>query len=667
MADPELASKLAKRLENVSDGPADVVRAQEAPRAPKIPEKVIPNPYVASDDSVSIDDLIAKTLERNERLEENNNVTSPNNVTAEADVASSDYGTQIDALSGVPPKRTLAELLAMDQRAPSPPPTTAEKSSAETSGSARQAPAPRTTIGELLMKEKQPQVPVAASRCPVVPVQHHQPKAGVKHRSPEEDGTELERKLAAQRARKHYDAPVVEGHVVFSSTNEPPPPPQKPAAPIKEEQRAAEPEKARFSLEEQCLQENRRRHLPTHRCRRLLKSCQPVQHHQPKAGVKHRSPEEDGTELERKLAAQRARKHYDAPVVEGHVVFSSTNEPPPPPQKPAAPIKEEQRAAEPEKARFSLEEQVLKRETEEGSNGIETKNKDDRSEIEEGLATVNTIEQAHFHQASQQGAEASPHPDLGPFSDFNSLPLEHRTKLCEDLLPTASPVSAGEPSEAPTNASLPSPAEELSVEASLKTPSSALPVDEPSDVPKMTSSHSSENAAEALMFPPPPSSPTATAHKGATAAEPSEVSEQVRPEALPQNSAADTGKTMVLDQVPQPNPLLTSPKETTKVPHPPPSEDSLKESNKPATSPSSSADTDSERNQVPFSSPLLADSKRSPLDAADLRSLLNEELKKSKVTVEEIIVIKDMELRKDVDRPFSPTRELLEMIQHENG
>lgn len=561
MADPELASKLAKRLENVSDGPADVVRAQEAPPAPKIPEKVIPNPYVASDDSVSIDDLIAKTLERNERLEENNNVTSPNNVTAEADVASSDYGTQIDALSGVPPKRTLAELLAMDQRAPSPPPTTAEKSSAETSGSARQAPAPRTTIGELLMKEKQPQVPVAASRCPVVPVQHHQPKAG----------------------------------------------------------------------------------------------------------VKHRSPEEDGTELERKLAAQRARKHYDAPVVEGHVVFSSTNEPPPPPQKPAAPIKEEQRAAEPEKARFSLEEQVLKRETEEGSNGIETKNKDDRSEIEEGLATVNTIEQAHFHQASQQGAEASPHPDLGPFSDFNSLPLEHRTKLCEDLLPTASPVSAGEPSEAPTNASLPSPAEELSVEASLKTPSSALPVDEPSDVPKMTSSHSSENAAEALMFPPPPSSPTATAHKGATAAEPSEVSEQVRPEALPQNSAADTGKTMVLDQVPQPNPLLTSPKETTKVPHPPPSEDSLKESNKPATSPSLTADTDSERNQVPFSSPLLADSKRSPLDAADLRSLLNEELKKSKVTVEEIIVIKDMELRKDVDRPFSPTRELLEMIQHENG
>ncbi|VDP64072.1 unnamed protein product, partial [Heligmosomoides polygyrus] len=73
MADPELASKLAKRLENVSDGPADVVRAQEAPPAPKIPEKVIPNPYVASDDSVSIDDLIAKTLERNERLEENNN------------------------------------------------------------------------------------------------------------------------------------------------------------------------------------------------------------------------------------------------------------------------------------------------------------------------------------------------------------------------------------------------------------------------------------------------------------------------------------------------------------------------------------------------------------------------------------------------------------------
>ncbi|KIH67851.1 hypothetical protein ANCDUO_01818 [Ancylostoma duodenale] len=75
MADPELASKLARRLENidVQEDTDESPAIKDPPPAPVIPEKIIPNPYVASDDSVSIDDLIAKTLERNERIEENNN------------------------------------------------------------------------------------------------------------------------------------------------------------------------------------------------------------------------------------------------------------------------------------------------------------------------------------------------------------------------------------------------------------------------------------------------------------------------------------------------------------------------------------------------------------------------------------------------------------------
>ncbi|VDM75406.1 unnamed protein product [Strongylus vulgaris] len=77
MADPELASKLARRLENINSfDEEDAQPHKEPPPAPVLPEKVVANPYVASDDSVSIDDLIAKTLERNEHeshSEENNN------------------------------------------------------------------------------------------------------------------------------------------------------------------------------------------------------------------------------------------------------------------------------------------------------------------------------------------------------------------------------------------------------------------------------------------------------------------------------------------------------------------------------------------------------------------------------------------------------------------
>ncbi|KIH54285.1 hypothetical protein ANCDUO_15570, partial [Ancylostoma duodenale] len=57
---------------------------------------------------------------------------------------------------------------------------------------------------------------------------------------------------------------------------------------------------------------------------------------------------------------------------------------------------------------------------------------------------------------------------------------------------------------------------------------------------------------------------------------------------------------------------------------------------------------------------------KGPLDPDDLRSLMMEELKKNKVSVEEMIVLKGMEQRRG-DKAFSPSKELLEMIHRENG
>ncbi|EYC41847.1 hypothetical protein Y032_0553g3356 [Ancylostoma ceylanicum] len=217
MADPELASKLARRLENI-DVPAgsdESPAVKEPPPAPVLPEKVIPNPYVASDDSVSIDDLIAKTLERNERLEENNNnvgaVATSNGVTAKTTDVVSPAAAEDSKPDTQPAKPTPVDTLVKEQRPASP-----------MSGPTK-APPPKTTIGELIVKDQKPLPPPAASRCPVVPIQHHLPKHETKQRlSPEDDGSELERKLAAQRAKKHYDAaPSQESNVIFSNSNGP--------------------------------------------------------------------------------------------------------------------------------------------------------------------------------------------------------------------------------------------------------------------------------------------------------------------------------------------------------------------------------------------------------------------------------------------------------------
>ncbi|KAK5968780.1 hypothetical protein GCK32_022724, partial [Trichostrongylus colubriformis] len=121
--------------------------------------------------------------------------------------------TQPDTQSGLPPKLTLADLLAKDQRPASPPPA-----ASPSKVPVKQPPAPKTTIGELLVRDKQPLSPPPTSKCPIVPVQHHVPKPEVKRRSPEEDGSELERKLAAQRAKKSQAAAAAEEtNVIFSS------------------------------------------------------------------------------------------------------------------------------------------------------------------------------------------------------------------------------------------------------------------------------------------------------------------------------------------------------------------------------------------------------------------------------------------------------------------
>ncbi|KAL6735609.1 hypothetical protein Aduo_006032 [Ancylostoma duodenale] len=256
MADPELASKLARRLENidVQEDTDESPAIKDPPPAPVIPEKIIPNPYVASDDSVSIDDLIAKTLERNERIEENNNnvraVATSNGVTAEATDVVSQAAAEDTRPDTQSPKPTPVDALVKDQRPASP---------------MSKAPPPKTTIGQLIVKDQKPLPPPAVSRCPVVPIQHHLPKHEIKQRrSPEDDGSELERKLAAQRAKKHYKAtPNQEANVIFSNSNGP----GDPGAGLdkkEEKQPSPEPSAERLPKTDEAAQPNEDKSVPTH-------------------------------------------------------------------------------------------------------------------------------------------------------------------------------------------------------------------------------------------------------------------------------------------------------------------------------------------------------------------------------------------------------------------
>uniref|UniRef100_A0A0K0DIP8 Protein kinase domain-containing protein n=1 Tax=Angiostrongylus cantonensis TaxID=6313 RepID=A0A0K0DIP8_ANGCA len=192
MASEELALKLARRLECVgetTDSCGSTIETVQPPPAPV----VLPNPHVGVDDSISIDEFITKTLKRNECGEENNNVNSANlseKITTDAHMIflASKNGAPV---AGLPPKKTLAELLAKDN--------------ADSSASQR-GPPPKTTIGELVEKDKRRLSPTVVCQRPMVTIERSQKKPLQHKQSSDNDDSELQQKLAAQRMKKCYDA-----------------------------------------------------------------------------------------------------------------------------------------------------------------------------------------------------------------------------------------------------------------------------------------------------------------------------------------------------------------------------------------------------------------------------------------------------------------------------
>ncbi|CAD6192520.1 unnamed protein product [Caenorhabditis auriculariae] len=168
MATPELAAKLARRLEATNEPEEPKPATAPPPPAPQIPKKVIENPYVASSD-VSIDELILNALNEKERkIEENNN--------------------NLHALSvNTQPGTSSSTCTSPDPR----------------------SPPPKTTIRELLEKEYANSPVIATnnvvSKTPVVVVGQKTTPTVRKQPSPEFGSSELERKLAAQRQRKTYN------------------------------------------------------------------------------------------------------------------------------------------------------------------------------------------------------------------------------------------------------------------------------------------------------------------------------------------------------------------------------------------------------------------------------------------------------------------------------
>ncbi|CAB3404079.1 unnamed protein product [Caenorhabditis bovis] len=171
MASPELAEKLRKRLEAEAQEVAQNSSAN-IPPPPVIPKKIVENPYVAKSD-VSIDDLIFKVIEKKEEEKNNNNNSSSN--------------------KAVPLRIETAPV------ATSPDP---------------RSPPPKVSIQELLEKEKQmveaAQNVSAVTKAPVVVIA----KGGLpRSASPRrqqfvkigDDGSELEKRLAAQRLKKYNE------------------------------------------------------------------------------------------------------------------------------------------------------------------------------------------------------------------------------------------------------------------------------------------------------------------------------------------------------------------------------------------------------------------------------------------------------------------------------
>ncbi|CAI2345693.1 unnamed protein product [Caenorhabditis sp. 36 PRJEB53466] len=174
MASPELAEKLKKRLDEHPEK-EEAVHFEPPPPAPIIPLKIVENPYVPKAET-SIDDLIFKALEKKEE-NNNNQVTAP---------------LKVETESVVPPVPTHQKPINVDPR----------------------SPPPKRSIQELLERErleqeqKQQNAPV-----PKTPVMVISKGAFPRSASPRrqqfvrenEDGNELEKKLAAQRTKKYTE------------------------------------------------------------------------------------------------------------------------------------------------------------------------------------------------------------------------------------------------------------------------------------------------------------------------------------------------------------------------------------------------------------------------------------------------------------------------------
>ncbi|CAI4230889.1 unnamed protein product [Auanema sp. JU1783] len=224
MADKELAAKLAKRLACVQDeNENDEIKVAPPPAPPVFPQKTIENPYVEVDNSVSIDDLIQKALERKE--ENNNNVPPP--------VPSSPVPPAPSTSVAEPPSSP-KRILSSPTIPPPPPPSTQSCSPVSSSSpvppiqsvSTVKGVPPKTTIRDLLQKEfeNNPSNVQSQSKCPMVSIEHHKrPETPTKRCSPEFDGSELELKLAAQRNRKAVNPVLCDENrtnLIYSNTEQ---------------------------------------------------------------------------------------------------------------------------------------------------------------------------------------------------------------------------------------------------------------------------------------------------------------------------------------------------------------------------------------------------------------------------------------------------------------
>ncbi|CAB54442.2 EF-hand domain-containing protein [Caenorhabditis elegans] len=204
MASPELAEKLKKRLDGTDQEP-ETNPHQAPPPAPVIPQKIVENPYIPSVDT-SIDDLIFKALEKKEENNNNNNNNNSNSTTTtpleiKTERNQQHEHTTIDPRSP-PPKRSILELL--------------EQERLENELQQQSAPVPKTPV----MVITKGAFPRSASPRRQQFVREN------------EDGNELEKRLAAQRMKKYTEEmeSLVQKQVdvLDQIMSSPPPPPTSP-------------------------------------------------------------------------------------------------------------------------------------------------------------------------------------------------------------------------------------------------------------------------------------------------------------------------------------------------------------------------------------------------------------------------------------------------------